>query len=268
MNSGSEPQEMNGMKHVCTPAPVFLVFSDHRIFGFLHRALRAAGNRLLPKTLVNPRAFVNSLFRTYGPIFSGKVINVSGWDDRDGEGGTYRTYFPNISDYTISNAPNIQKGVGSVRATEGEHKEIAIDLDLPIPNELQRTFDVVFNISTLEHVFAIDQGFEDLCTLSRDAVLLSIPVIQQVHIAESYGDYWRMTTLGIARKFLEHGFTPLVIAANDQPFAPVYCFALAVRDPDKYRGVIDKVLRFEMGGALYGSSLKERFIAHLLGGSQ
>ena len=246
-------------------APNVRTFSEFPVFVFLHRVLRALGNRLLPKEFVNPRTFVNTLLRAYGAAFSGKVINVSGWDDRDGEGGLYRNYFPNATAYTISNAPDIQKGVGSATMNGKTEKELGIDLDLPIPPTLEHAFDVVLNISTLEHVYAFDQAFDDLCALSSDIVILSIPVIQQVHIAESYGDYWRMTTLGIARMFMDRGLTPIVLVANDQPFAPIYCFVIASRDHKKYEALIPQFLRYEMGGALYGSSLKERFIARLLG---
>ena len=229
------------------------------VFG--HRIVRGLANRLLPKKLIRPGAYSKMLLEQYGPLFSGSVINVSGWDDRDGMGGHYHDYFPNAKSYTVSNAPTAQKGIGSF---EGKGHEIALDLSIPLPKELHGAYEVVYNNTTLEHVFEVEQAFDDLCLLSRDALVLVIPLIQQIHMTESYGDYWRFTTLGIAKMLLTRGFTTIVMETNDQPFAPIFAFVIAVRDPKKYEGKITPSLHFEMGGALYGTSLKERYIQNFL----
>ena len=231
------------------------------ILFFLHRILRAMGNRLLDKKIINPRIFSNDMLRKYANNFRGNVINVSGWDDRDMEGGYYKDYFKNISSYVISNAPNEDKGFGSLELSGT--KEIKIDLMNPICDEYKNKFDVVFNHTTLEHIFDAQFAFKGLCDLSKDAVIIVMPVIQNVHI-RSFGDYWRITTIGIAKLFLKNGFKPLVIKTNDQPFAPVYCFAIGVKDAKKYKNKIQKNLNFEMGAILYGSSLKKKYIDKIL----
>lgn len=229
---------------------------------FLHKVVRFLGNRLAPKTLVSARLFSNAMLKKYGGAFSGNIVNVSGWDDRDREGGYYQEYFPNKKKYTISNMEGKQKGYGSSVSVGVE--EIELDLSVPLPTSLRGAFNVVYNHTTLEHIFDIEQAFANLCEMSSDAVVLVVPSLQQIHIAETYGDYWRMTPMGVAKRFLRHGFTPLVITTNEQPFAPVYTFAIAVRDPKKYEGKIEKNLSYEMGGVLYGSKIEERFVEKLL----
>lgn len=155
-----------------------------------------------------------------------------------------------------------QKGYGS--STLAGVREINLDLTKPVPDELRSAFDVVYNHTTLEHIFDVERAFANLCEMSSDAVILVVPSLQQIHITETYGDYWRMTPLGVAKRFLHHGFTPLVITTNDQPFAPIYTFAIAVRDPQKYKGKIEKYFNYEMGGVLYGSKIEGRFVEGIL----
>ena len=231
------------------------------ILFFLYRVLRALGNRLVNKNLVNPRIFSNFMLRKYVDFFEGSVINVSGWDDRDCEGGFYKNYFKKRASYAVSNAPEEDKGFGSIKTTDTE--EIEIDLMKPISESYKNKFDIVFNHTTLEHILDAQMAFKNICDLSRDAVIIIVPAIQNIHI-KGYGDYWRITTLGVAKMLQKNGFEPLVIKANDQPFAPVYCFAIGVRDIKKYENKIQKDLDFEMGAALYGSILKKRYINEIL----
>lgn len=222
----------------------------------LNRLFRSVAIRIIPSVLINPRLFSNAQLRQYAHFFSGDVVNVSGWDDNDGEGGHYRDYFAHATSYTVTNAPTEHKGFGSL--AKQDVRELPLDLTKPLEPELVKGFDVVFNHTTLEHIFDIDTAFANLCAMSRDTVILIVPVLQQVHISRSFGDYWRPTTLAIAKLFRKSGFEPLVIITNDQPFYPIYCFAIAVRDPKVHAGKIVPSLNFEMGGALFGSSLKGR----------
>lgn len=226
-----------------------------------HVLVRGLGNRLLPKQLTNPRIFSNTMLRKYGSAVGGAVINVSGWDDQDRQGGRYQDYFPNKTSYTISNAPTEGKGFGSVQ--DRSVQEIELNLLNPLPEYLHHAFDVVFNHTTLEHVFEPHIAMKNLCAMSRDTVILVVPVLQQIHHSPSYGDYWRPTTMAVAKLFLENGFEPLVIACNDQPFAPIYCFALAVRTPTKHADIVPS-LEFNMGKYNYGSSLQEEATRGLL----
>jgi len=95
-------------------------------------------------------------------------------------------------------------------------------------------------------------------------VVLVVPVIQNIHIKSSYGDYLRPTTLAIAKLFKRYGFEPLVIKTNDQPFAPIYCFAIAVKNLERYQDRVDEYADFQMGRFFYGNGLKKEDLYILL----
>ncbi len=226
-----------------------------------HVIVRATALRVLPKNLIDPRHFSNVMLKKFGKYFSGDMINVSGWDDRDREGKKYQDYFPHKKSYVVSNASTYTKGLGSMNTSHT--KELEIDLNYPIRDDLQKKFDVVFNHTTLEHVVNFEQAFSNLCELSRDAVIIVVPTLQQIHFSKGYGDYWRPTPLTIATLFYRYGFTPLVVTTNDQAFAAVYIFAIGVRDPKKYEGKITPITKFDMGEQLYGSVLNYKEIPEL-----
>jgi len=226
-----------------------------------HRLVRGIANRVLDKRLIRPRNFSNEMLRQYGKYFFGKIINVSGWKDSDGEDGFYRDYFNNVSAYFVSNVEGHRKGFGSA----GEkYQEVELDLTKEIPSNLKGQFNVVFNHTTLEHIYEPRLAFGHLCELSSDVVIVVVPVMQQIHNSPDFGDYWRPTTMAIARLFLDNGFEPLIIKCNDQPFAPIYCFAIASKNPDQYKDKFAKEIDFQMGASNYGSSLKSNYIWDLL----
>ncbi len=224
-----------------------------------HRFVRGVGNRVLDKNRIRPRNFSNVELRRYAPQFRGSVINVSGWKDEDGQGGRYREYFTKATEYAVSNVGGQGKGFGSA----GGYRELEIDLLKEPPAELKGAFDVVFNHTTLEHIYDFKEAFRRLCELSRDAVIIVVPVLQQIHHTADFGDYWRPTTMTLARLFMDNGLEPVVLMCNDQPFAPVYCFAIGVRDKHKHPEVETRI-EFEMGAYNWGSSLKERELRALL----
>lgn len=229
---------------------------------FLFRIIKGLANRLVDKNRIQPREFTNAVLKKYAHIFNGSVINVSGWNDSDWEGGFYQGYFANCSKYVVSNARGYYRGLGSMADTRVE--EIEIDLEKELEKDLVGKYDVVFNHTTLEHVFDLDQAFKNLCNLSNDVLIIVVPVMQNIHITRTYGDYWRITTLALARLLKENNFELLVLDSNDQPFAPIYSIAIATRNPQRYEGLIEKKLNFEMGAAQYGSSLKKDAIEILL----
>ncbi len=231
-----------------------LLFS---IMIFAHKAVRGIANRLLDKKQIRPRNFSNAILRKYAAFFVGSIINVSGWKDGDGEGGVYKEYFINATDYSISNVGGQHKGLG---AAPTGYREYEIDLLKDLPKELERKFDVVFNHTTLEHVYDFTKAFNNLCALSKDVVILVVPVMQQIHHTEDFGDYWRPTTMVLARLFKDNGLEPLVIACNEQPFAPIYCFAIASRNPEKYANLFPERINFQMGAYNYGSSLNSKWV--------
>ena len=63
-------------------------------------------------------------------------------------------------------------------------------------------FDVVFNHTTLEHIYDIRKAVANLCAMSRDAVVLVVPFMQASHATDVTADYWRLTAQAL-RKLLE-----------------------------------------------------------------
>ncbi|MBI3097389.1 MAG: hypothetical protein HYY93_03955 [Planctomycetes bacterium] len=226
-----------------------------------HRCIRGAAHRLLDPEQIQPREFANVVLREVAPHFQGDVLNVSGWRDEDGAGGHYRDYFRNAARYAVSNLPgDREKGLGSSGSGE-----LSLDLSRPLPSALHGGFDVVLNHTTLEHVFEVETAFANLCVLSRDAVILIVPVLQHGHNSEYFGDWWRFTPMGLVRWFRKYGLTTIVLRCNEQPFAPVYAVAVASRFPERHVGIA-RPLEFTFGRALYGSGLRQEFVERNLQG--
>lgn len=173
-----------------------------------------------------PRIWSNRELKKFAHLFSGDVANVSGWQDQDKEGKSYKEYFSNAQSYTITNYKTEARGF------QGSEGEIFLDLEKDLPQELVGKFDVVFNHTVLEHIFEVEQAFKNLCLMSKDAVILVVPFMQQMHT--DYGDYWRFTPLAIEKLFQKNGFHLHYSSFNGQPKTSVYLFALGVKDKTKW----------------------------------
>ena len=173
------------------------------------------------------RQWSNAELRRIGPLFTGKVVNVSAWEDLDKQGGHYRDYFPHAASYRRTNYGTSQGVV------EGAPDEVFLDLTAPVPDALRKSFDVVFNHTTLEHVFEVRTAFTTLCGLSNDVVIVVVPWLQPLHA--DYGDYWRFSPQAVVRLFEAEGLTPLSIRWNADPRASVYVVGVASRKPDLWR---------------------------------
>jgi hypothetical protein len=174
-----------------------------------------------------PRSWSNRELRLFASQFGGDVIHVSGWEDRDKDGGYYRDYFTNSRSYVISN-------IGGKRGTSAA-SDIYLDLEQPVPPELIGKFDVVYNHTTLEHIFDLRGAFSRLCELSRDLVIVVLPFAQVEHWEQgSFLDYWRVTEFALERLFQENAFQALYISSNHNPVHPTYFFAIGTRQPDKW----------------------------------
>lgn len=175
-----------------------------------------------------PRMWSNQELRRIAPIFTGSVINVSAWRDEDKEGNKYRDYFVNASSYIISNYEGN-------RGATGQPGEIFLDLTQDLPQELCRAFDVVFNHTTLEHIYDVKTAVANLCAMSRQVVIVVVPFMQQSHGANpDYQDYWRFTPQALRWLFRENGFQTIYESASPYRRSSVYLFVVAARDPDKW----------------------------------
>jgi hypothetical protein len=98
---------------------------------------------------------------------------------------------------------------------------------------------VVFNHTTLEHIYNFQLAFHNLCLLSRDIVIVVVPFLQEMH-AGAYGDYWRFSPQALEKMFARENFDLLHLAFNNQKNTSVYVFALAARDPDRWSSRFDR----------------------------
>ncbi len=183
------------------------------------------------------RVWSNQELRKFSHLFTGKIINVSAKDDSDKNADYYKNYFSNADKYHKSNYSEQQD----------LPDEIFIDLTAELDEQLAKAYDVVFNHTTLEHIFEVDKAIENLCQLSRDIVIIVVPFMQQSHGSEYYDDYWRLTPLTL-RKFLERsGFSTIYESANDKHMTSVYLFIIATCHTDKWKNKIPFVRLSDTG---------------------
>lgn len=178
-----------------------------------------------------PRIWSNRELEKYSKLFYGNIVNVSAWKDGDKEGRSYREYFENASSYTLTNYRPEARGF------QGLENEIFLDLEGDLPEKLYQRFDVVFNHTTLEHIYEVKKAFRNLCDLSKDVVILVLPFLQQYH--SDYGDYWRFTPLAIKKMFEENEFELVYQSFNSHKMSSVYTFTIASRYPEKWREKFD-----------------------------
>ena len=75
-----------------------------------------------------PRLWSNSELRKFAPLFTGSVVNISGWNDSDKEGNKYWEYFSNTSEYSITNyLDDVERGA------QGFQREIKLNLEEELP---------------------------------------------------------------------------------------------------------------------------------------
>lgn len=178
-----------------------------------------------------PRVWSNRELEKHAHLFTGRVVNVSAWQDADKEGRRYSEYFTNATSYTITNYK------AEARGFQGLDGEIFLDLEQSLPEGLHRAFDLVFNHTTLEHVYDIRGAFGNLCEMSRDGVIIVLPFLQQYH--SDYGDYWRLSPLAIKRMFEDNGFEVIYQSFNSDRMSSVYVYTIASRTPERWRGHFD-----------------------------
>lgn len=176
-----------------------------------------------------PRIWSNSELKKISHLFHENVINVSAGENIDKEGSTYDKYFYNALEFWTSNY-----SPGSFRGFSGQNMELLIDLETDLPNELINNFQVVFNHTTLEHVFNVFKAFENLCKLSKDVVILIVPFAQEQHENSGYLDYWRFTPTCIRKLFEINNYQTIYEAANNDFNTSTYLFFIASKNPQNW----------------------------------
>ncbi len=196
-----------------------------------------------------PRTWSNKELKKISHLFFGDVVNVSAWKDEDKKGLHYKEYFVNASNYFCTN-------FGGIRGYNKE-KDINLDLTKELPIELRTQFDVVFNHTTLEHIFNIKTAFKNLCDMSKDIVILIVPAIQPQHETDSFKDYWRFTPSSIRELFFENGMKVLYESTNMDLNAGVYLFFVASKHPELWKTKIPEKVITNMLGENIGKTFLE-----------
>jgi len=189
------------------------------------------------------RIWSNDVLREVGPLMEGEVVNVSAWMDDDKEGGKYCDYFSNATKYYTTN-------YGGYRG-KGEEQSILLDLEAKLRPELESRFDVVFNHTTLEHVFDVFTAVKNLCLMSRDVVIVVVPAVQREHGSEGFADYWRFTSEGLTTLFRRNGMKVNLLISTPYKNSAIYHFIFASKGINDW----DSILPLFSYGINIGSTL-------------
>ena len=176
---------------------------------------------VVDKKFRRARIWSNKELKKFSHLLQGNIINISAYKDEDKEGDYYRNYFQKCTSYKITNYDSDKKG------ETGIENEIYLDLEDKLPSNLKRKFNVVLNHTTLEHVYKVQQAFQNICEISSDYIVIVVPFLQEQHAF--YGDYWRFTPLSLIKMCEDNAFSPIYISANDNKNESVYVFLIARR---------------------------------------
>ncbi len=178
---------------------------------------------------LSPRRWSNRELQAAAPLFTGDIVNVSGWRDEDKEGRTYRSYFTNASRYSVTNY------WGSSTPNDGVPDALFLDLAADLPVELKDKFDLVFTHTVLEHIFDVPKAVRNMAGMTRDAMIMIVPFMQDEHYSPGiYGDFWRFTPLCVKQLMESNGLTLIHLSSNNSPWFPVYLFAIGSKQPAKW----------------------------------
>ncbi len=186
-------------------------------------------NLFLDKKFRKPRIWSNRELKKFSNLFYGDIVNVSAWKDEDKEGGKYKNYFINANSYSITNYKK------EIRGFQGIEGEIFLNLEKDLPESLLNKFDVVFNHTTLEHIYNFKKAFKNICSMTRDVVILVVPFLQEMH--GDYGDYWRFTPSAIKQMFRDNQMNIVYSSFNTDRKTSVYLFFIASKNPENWQKI-------------------------------
>lgn len=178
---------------------------------------------------LSPRRWSNRELAAYAPLFTGDIVNISGWRDEDKEGRTYKSYFTRADRYDVTNY------WGSSVPHDGVPGSVFLDLAADLPDTLRGTYDVVLNHTVLEHIFDVPKAVGNMAGMTRDVMIMIVPFMQDEHYSPGlYGDFWRFTPLCVRQLMENNGLTLLHLNSNNSPWFPVYLFAIGSKQPAKW----------------------------------
>jgi hypothetical protein len=194
------------------------------------------------------RIWSNQELKKIAPLFTGDIVNVSAWDDRDKEGEYYQNYFTQKDRYYYTN-------FYGERGFQGNNEnEYFLDLTQDLPDQLKKRFDVVFNHTTLEHIFDVKKAFENLCLASKDILIIVVPFCQKMHGKDKYEDFWRFTPTCLRYLFQENGFEVIYESQSPYENAAIYLFFVGSRHPEKWQSLKSRYQEIKQCGDWIGET--------------
>jgi hypothetical protein len=190
-----------------------------------------------------PRIWSNSELAQFAPLFSGTVCYASAASGNDKQGGQYRDYFTNASEWLTTNMH------------KDEYTDFELNLETDLPDSMAGICDCVFNHTTLEHIYDCRKAFSNLCAMSRDVVMVVVPYIQQIHEVDGFfSDFWRFTPFAMQRMYQENNLTLRYCSANGAERTSIYLFCIGYRDPKWAEHIPERMdLAIDPASPLYGS---------------
>lgn len=174
------------------------------------------------------RIWSNKELAKFAHLFTGSVVNISGWEDMDKQGKRYKDYFTNADEYTVTNYTPSHSANGI--------QEILLDLEANLDPSLVNKFDVVLSHTNLEHVFNVFKAVENHCLMTKDIVIIIVPFIQQQHETNEFGDYWRFTPTCLRKLYEINGLTTIYESFTDAPHKVNYILSVGSKQPGKWAG--------------------------------
>ena len=177
-----------------------------------------------------PRYWSNKELKKISPHlpFGSRIVNVSGWKDKDKEGNYYCNYFSSAAEYHIANYPS-DKARGSACC------DIPIDLSQAIPKEHIGTYDGVFNHTVLEHLADPVFAFKQMALLTTDWIITVVPFKQKLHFENGfYDDYYRFSPFIMRQLHTMNGLTVIYETYTPKPALDIYLFYVGTKKVENY----------------------------------
>lgn len=126
----------------------------------------------------------NAILKNWGATITGDVLSLGSSTDSDGDGQTYRSYFPNATRYRTSEP---EPYLGCDLVLDARH----------MPEISTASIDCIFCSGVLEHVDDVRAAVGECRRVLKTggSFLVGVPFDQPVHRAPQ--DFWRFTEYGV-----------------------------------------------------------------------
>jgi hypothetical protein len=193
------------------------------------------------------RRWSNRVLRQVAVHCGGRVLNCSGWRDEDKEGGHYRDYFPAATEYRVSNH-------GGHQGQSETENEIPLDLEAPLPPDLEGRFEAVLSHNVLEHVFDLNRAMDNLCLLTTDLLIVIVPFAGAYHTGQNFDDYWRISISALDKMMAARGLSMVFADYSAVPNQIICVLVVGSRRPERWLETFGAIPRRDphlLGDILY-----------------